>query len=56
MTRDRKDNYPAYQKYLDENTMTLHEADKSDVEVIIETFKNYLSSLKELVKKFKKAQ
>ncbi len=54
ITRDIEDNYPELQKYLDENPMTLPEGDNADVEVDNEAFREYLNSLKELVKKYKK--
>lgn len=54
ITRDIEDNYPELQKYLDENPMTLPEGDNADVDVDNEAFKEYLKSLKQLVKKYKK--
>lgn len=53
-TRDIEDNYPELQKYLDENPMTLPEGDNSEAEMDNEALKEYLNSLKELVKKYKK--
>lgn len=53
-TRDIEENYPELQKYLDENPMTLPEGDNSDVEMDNDALKEYLNSLKELVKKYKK--
>lgn len=54
ITRDIEENYPELQKYLDENPMTLPEADNADVEVDNQAFREYLNSLRELVNKYNK--
>ena len=53
-TRDIEDNYPELQKYLDENPMTLPDENNADVEMDDKALKEYLESLKELIKNYKK--
>lgn len=53
-TRDIEDNYPELQKYLDENPMTLPDETNGDVEMDDEALKEYLESLKELIRNYKK--
>lgn len=54
ITRDIEDNYPELQKYLDENPMTLPDENDPNAEMDNDALKEYLDSLKELVKKYKK--
>lgn len=54
VTREIEDSYPELQKYLDENPMTLPDGDSKDVEMNNKVLAEYLDSLKELVKKYRK--
>lgn len=51
--RDIEDNYPELQKYLDERPMTLPDENDPDAKVDDEVLKEYLSSLNNLVSKYK---
>ncbi|MCK7589496.1 hypothetical protein M0G43_02810 [Subsaxibacter sp. CAU 1640] len=54
ITRDIEDNYPELQKYLDENPLTLSDDhNNSETSMNNEDLKEYLESLKELVRKYK---
>ena len=53
ITRDIEDNYPELQKYLDENPMTLPNENNENAKMDDEALKEYLDSLKELVRKYK---
>lgn len=54
ITREIEEKYPELQKYLDENPMTL--SGESNIETNLDNkgLKDYLNSLKELVKHYKK--
>ena len=52
--RDIKDNYPELQKYLDERPMTLPDENDPNAKVDNKVLEEYLSSLKNLVSKYKK--
>lgn len=54
ITRDIEDNYPELRKYLDETPLTLSD-DHHNVETEMDdrALKEYLESLKELMKKYK---
>ncbi len=51
--RDIEDNYPELQKYLDERPMTLPDENDPDAKVDDAVLKEYLSSLNNLVNKYK---
>lgn len=51
--RDIEDNYPELQKYLNERPMTLPDENDSDAKVDNIELKAYLSSLNNLVSKYK---
>ncbi len=53
ITRDIEENYPELQKYLDETPMTLPDATNKSADMDNEALKDYLESLKEIVKKYK---
>lgn len=55
ITKDIEDNYPELEKYLDERPLTLPNDNDSKAKVDNEALKKYLSSLKALVKKYKKS-
>lgn len=53
-TRDIEDNYPELQKYLDENPLTLSDDNNNtDSSMDDKDLKEYLESLKELIRKYK---
>ena len=51
--RDIKDNYPELQKYLDERPMTLPDENDPNAKVDDKVLSEYLSSLNNLVRKYK---
>ena len=51
--RDIKDHYPELQKYLDERPMTLPDENNPNAKVDDDVLKEYLSSLNNLVNKYK---
>ncbi len=53
ITRDIEENYPELQKYLDETPMTLPDATNESPDMDNKALKDYLESLKEIVKKYK---
>lgn len=53
VTRDIEDNYPELQKYLDETRITLPEGANNQATMDNGSLKEYLNSLKEMVKKYK---
>lgn len=53
ITRDIEENYPELQKYLGETPMTLRDATNESPDMDNEALKDYLESLKEIVKKYK---
>ncbi|HUH28995.1 hypothetical protein [Gelidibacter sp.] len=55
VTRDIEQNYPELEKFLDERPMTLPDENDPDAKVDNEALEKYLSSLKNLVKKYKKS-
>lgn len=55
ITRDIEENYPELEKYLNERPMTLPDENDLEARVDNEALKQYLSSLKNLVKKYKKS-
>lgn len=54
ITRDIEENYPELEKYLDERPLTLPNENDPEAKVDNEALKKYLSSLKTMVKKYKK--
>ena len=55
VTRDIEENYPELEKYLDERPMTLPNENDPEAQVDNESLKKYLSSLKAMLKKYKKS-
>lgn len=55
VTRDIEENYPELEKYLDERPMTLPDVNDPEAKVDNEALEKYLSSLKAMVKKYKKS-
>ncbi|MBO3096770.1 hypothetical protein [Gelidibacter pelagius] len=55
ITRDIEENYPELEKYLDERPLTLPNENDPEAKVDNEALKKYLSSLKTMVKKYKKS-
>lgn len=55
ITRDIEENYPELEKYLDERPLTLPNENDPEAKVDNEALKKYLSSLKAMVKKYKKS-
>jgi hypothetical protein len=51
ITRDIQENYPELQKYLDETRSTLPKSDDSNS--MEQSLQDYLTGLKEMVKKYK---
>lgn len=54
VTHDIREHYPELQKYLDENPLTLHDGDSKEVEMDNEVMRDYLESLKQLIKQYNK--
>ncbi|RXJ52423.1 hypothetical protein [Gelidibacter gilvus] len=55
VTRDIEENYPELEKYLDERPLTLPDENDPEAKVDNEALEKYLSSLKAMVKKYKKS-
>lgn len=53
VTRDIEEHYPELQKYLDENPLTLPDGDTKEVEMDNDALREYLDSLRELIRKYK---
>lgn len=53
ITRDIEENYPELQKYLDETPTTLPKGSNSDSHMDNKVLKDYLDSLKEMLRKYK---
>ncbi|MCL8008134.1 hypothetical protein M8845_11920 [Gelidibacter japonicus] len=54
ITRDIEENYPELEKYLDERPLTLPDENDPTFKVDNEALQKYLSSLKSMVRKYKK--